>query len=700
MKMGPHRSRRARAIAFGLASAAVTQVALAVGDDPFFDLDLKEVLNLEITSVSKKPQTVSQAAAAVFVITADDIRRSGASTIPDALRMAPGIQVGQISSSVWAVSARGMDGRFTNKLLVLMDGRSVYTPTFSGVYWDVQDTVLTDIERIEVIRGPGASLWGANAVNGVINIITKSAAATQGGKVTVGAGGEERGFASVRYGGKLGDIGHWRAYAKGFDRDEAVIAANGDSGHDDWRQHRMGFRTDFAPGGRDSVTLQGDYYRGRSGESSTINFLSRPFNALAGTTQDVSGWNLLGRWQREISSTDSFTIQGYVDQTFRDWPAHLKEERDTYDAEFQYRTRRLAGHDLVLGTGYRLSRDRMGPSYAGVPANTLQFATFSPDSASRKLFSAFIQDDITLVPQRLILTVGSKLERNDYTGVEHQPNARLLWTPTEAATVWGSVARAVRTPSRIDDSGLVNQTVLPPFSTRNPLPLPTLLQGAGVVVSESLVAYEAGWKQRLTPTTSVDLALYRNEYDNLRTGRFVSPVCQPSGLPVAQYCFLLPGQTHVLQVLQAENLAKGRSHGFEIAADWRALPNLKLQLALSQFAMVVREEGNAFSTDREGSAPEQQLALRMAWNPRPDTDIDLLLRRVGEVPLIAEGVAVVPAYSQLDLRLAWRPLKNLELALVGRNLLDKRHPEFVSELLDVAPMLIERSVFGQVNWKF
>ncbi len=699
MKPTLSQSHWMRAMVFGAVSASVPLASWAASDDLFFDLDLKEVLNLEITSVSKKPQTVSQSAAAIFVITADDIRRSGATTIPDALRMAPGIQVGQISSNVWAVSARGLDGRFTNKLLVLMDGRSVYTPSYSGVYWDVQDTILADIERIEIIRGPGASLWGANAVNGVINIITKSAAATQGGLAQIRTGGEERGTISMRYGGTLGEVGHWRIYAKGSDRDESVIEALGSAGHDQWRQNRMGFRTDFAMSGRDTVTVQGDYYTGRSGETSVLNFLTPPYNALAGTTQSVSGWNLLGRWQREVSATDSFTFQSYIDHTYRDWPVHLKEDRDTFDMDFQYRTKRFTGHDLVMGAGYRYGRDQMAVSVTGIPANTLQYATFSPAAASRKLSSVFIQDDITLVPERLILTLGTKLEHNDYTGLEHQPNARLLWTPGDGSTVWGAVARAVRTPSRLDDGGLINQTVLPPLSSRNPLPLPVLLQGFSVVGSESLIAYEAGWKKQLTSSLSMDLAAYYNVYDELRTGNFVTPVCQPSGLP-APACLFVPGQTYVVQPVQGANKATGHSQGIELATDWRALPNLKFQLALSRYSMVIKEEGNSFSTDREGSVPKQQASLRAAWNPRADIDVDLWLRRVGKLSDLGESITPIPAYTGLDLRLAWRPEKSIELSLVGRNLLKKLHAEFVSEALDVPPMLIERSIYGQISWKF
>lgn len=694
--------RTAFVIAIGLLLASAGQASAAGSEDPFFDLDLREVLNLEVTSVSKKPQTVSQAAAAVFVITADDIRRSGATTIPDVLRMAPGIQVAQISANVWAVSARAMDGRFTNKLLLVMDGRSVYTPTFSGVYWDVQDTVLADIERIEVIRGPGASLWGANAVNGVINIITKAAAATQGGMLIAGAGDEERGFGSLRYGGRLGEIGNWRAYAKGFQRDGSTIAAGGAPGDDDWNQYRVGFRSDFAIGARDAFTVQGDYYDGHSGETSVLNSVQAPFNRLLGTTQKVSGWNLLARWQREVSASDSFTLQAYVDHSRRDWPAHVKDERETYDLDFQYRTRRFEGHDLVMGAGYRLSRDDLPPSSSGVPADTLPFALFSPISASREMFSVFVQDDITVVPDQVVLTLGSKFEYNEDTGLKIQPNVRMLWRPSESTTVWGSVARAVRTPSRVDSGGELNLTVVPPASPRNPSPLPTVVQAPFDVDSENLIAYEAGWRQQLAQSASLDLALFYNQYDKLRTGRFEAPICRPSGLPVASGCLFLPGQTHLLQVAPMGNEAKGRSYGAELAADWRLRRDLRLQLSLTRASTAIEEQGEAFSTDTGESFAKILGSLRLAWNPRPDADVDLWLRYNDGLPEVTAGIGApaIPRYTELDVRVAWRPVPNLEVSIVGRNLLNDRHEEFPSELLDVPLMQIERSVYGQINWKF
>ena len=670
--------------------------------DSFFDLDLEEVLNLEITSVSKKPQTVSQAAAAVFVITADDIRRSGAKSIPEVLRMAPGLQVAQISANTWAVGSRGLNGRFANKLLVLMDGRSVYTPTFSGVYWDVQDTMMADIERIEVIRGPGAALWGANAVNGVINIISKSAAATQGGMASVSAGKEEQVTGELRYGGEAGEVGHWRVYGKGFSRDAGLIEAGKLSGHDDTWQKRVGFRTDLVPDARNSVTVQGDYYAGRSGESALLNTLTPPYNTVAGSHQEVSGWNLLGRWQRELSGKDSMTLQAYVDHTRRDWPSVLNETRTTYDLDFQYRTQQFSGHDIVMGAAYRLSRDSIGHSLTGIPGNTLMFTSFNPHDSSRKLFSIFLQDDITLIPEKLVLTLGTKLERNDYTGVEHQPNARLLWTPSETTTLWSSVARAVRTPSRIERGSEMNLSVVPP---QNPfMPLPVLIQNANRGFdSESLIAYELGWKQRITPSLSVDLALFYNDYDKLRTARFNSlqPLCQPSGMLPGPGCFWPVPSSHLLWVSDIGNESSGTSRGLEFAADWRATPGLKFQFAWSWLSTSLKPKAGNVGGDMERNSPQYQASLRTSWNPRSDVDVDLWLRRVGRINssqyIQRDGTS---AYTEADLRLAWRPEKTWELSLVGRNLLHDSHQEFVSELGMGMPMRVERSVFVQVNKKF
>ncbi|MCB1930282.1 MAG: TonB-dependent receptor [Rhodocyclaceae bacterium] len=668
------------------------------GDEDFFDLELKEVLELEITTVSKKPQTVSQAAAAVFVLTTEDIRRSPATTIPDLLRSVPGIQVSSIGSSVWAVSARGMDGRFTNKLLVLIDGRSAYSPTFSGVYWDVQDTVLEDIERIEVIRGPGATLWGANAVNGVINIITKSAAATQGTQVNALAGREEKVLVSARHGGALGSVGHWRAYAKTRRNDATRLADSMIGGDDDWHQSRVGFRIDLSAGDDDAVTMQGDYYRGRSGENTIVNALSPPYASLVATEQELSGGNLLARWQRTLGDSESFTLQAYFDHGRRDWPAHLDEHRNIYDTDLQFRSERFAGHDLVAGIGYRYSQDSVAPALTGIRADALQYGDLDASSGHRML-SVFVQDDITLLPDRLVLTVGTKIERHDGDDEDLQPNLRLLYTPSERTTVWASAARAVRTASRVDRGGRVNQTVLAPASAQNPLPLPVVIQASGDVGSEHLTAYEAGLKQRFGQRISAELAVFYNRYRDLRAGRFVAPVCQPSGAPVPECLLLSADTTHVLQRAEMGNGARASSRGFELSADWRAHRKLALRAGYSFLSLSIEEPGDLFATDREGTSPRHQGFLQASWSAARKTDVDALVRHVGRLDAPAPGVEV-PSYTELDLRLAWRPRRDLELAVAGRNLLHASHAEFVSELGDMPALEVERSVFGQLRLSF
>ena len=306
-------------------------------DDELFDLSLGELLNLEVTSVSKKAQPLSKAAAAIFVITNEDIRRSGVTSIPEALRMVPGLQVAQVDGNKWAISARGFNRRFSDKLLVLMDGRSLYTPLFSGVFWDAQDNLLEDIDRIEVIRGPGSTLWGANAVNGVINIITKSAADTQGGLLSAGVGDEERGYAGLRFGGSVGDLGHYRVYTKYFDRDGNQAVATGQETADDWDQARAGFRMDLAFGDGDDLTLQGDVYHGESGETVTNPILTPPYLERSNRDQDLSGFNLLARWNHRISADDHFSLQTYFDKTHRDFN-YLEEDRYTFDIDFEYRS--------------------------------------------------------------------------------------------------------------------------------------------------------------------------------------------------------------------------------------------------------------------------------------------------------------------------------------------------------------------------
>lgn len=677
--------------------------AFAQVDTPqLLGLDLEEILNLEITSVSKKPQTVSQAAAAVFVITAEDIRRMGATSIPEALRFAPGIQVAQISGNSWAISSRGLNGRFSNKLLVLIDGRSVYSPVFSGVLWDVQDTMMADIERIEVIRGPGASTWGANAVNGVINVITKSAAATPGGQATAVLGGLEGNDLALRYGGELAnDMGHWRVYGKNINRDGTVIRDTGMRGADTTRQQRVGFRSDISPTASDSMTLQGDYYVGLSGESARFGQLEpQPGFVVTPTQQNLSGGNALARWQRLLSATDSFTVQTYLDQTTRDWPGHIVDSQHTVDVDVQYRTRRIPGHDLIVGGGYRTVHSTVGLSSYALPVGAIPYTAQLSSDTQRKLFSVLIQDDITLMPDQVVLTLGGKLEKHEPSGVsELMPNVRMLYTPDRDSTYWGAMSKASRTPSHIDEQGQLI-VMFPPFSVNNPYPLYMKSQNNGQFTDEKVLAYELGLKRNLTPKLSVEASAYYNVYDNIRSASVNPAAASPTCVTVGQQCSYGPLDSYIYLPVDVGNLAQAKSHGVELSTNWRVQSNLRVQASVSQFKMSVTTPSvNVRNLDFSGSAPQLSGSLRVSWNPRSDMDVDAMWRHVGGLTDTGYGYPV-PGYNALALRWGWRATKDLEFAVVGRDLLKKYHTEFFSEIGDHAAMSIQRSVFGQIRLKF
>jgi iron complex outermembrane receptor protein len=660
----------------------------------FLDLDLKDVLDLEITSVSKKPQTVSKAAAAVFVITGDDIRRMGAQTIPDALRMAPGIEVAQISASSWAVTARGFNGRFANKLLVLVDGRTVFSPSFSGVFWDVQDTVLADIERIEVIRGPGGATWGANAVNGVVNIITKSAAATQGGLLEASTGTAERGTLSVRYGGKLEDVGYWRLYAKGFEREGLHLKSTGNPGFDDWRQQRIGGRADLNPSTADAVTLQAELYQGRHGESAVLsNPSSAGFFALTASTQALSGGHLLVRWQRELADGNSLTVQSYLDHTLRDWPAHAWQRVNTFDTDVQYRLRVFNGHDLVMGMSYRSTHDDTALSTTGIAADTLQLFELSQASITTRTWSALVQDDITLKPKTLVLTLGAQLERYGKETAKASPNMRLRWTPTEDQTFWATAGKANRTPSRADSGGLARIILPTNYTVHNrPLPLPAFLQVSGALNPEARWAYEIGWKQRWAPGLTTDLSAYIADYSQSSYGTARLGLCRPGLRTVAVSCYYPPSNN----TLPLTNYIEGQGKGVEISADWQASRQHRLQASLTRFAMSIPATSVDIYTP--GSSPLWSGSLRWSYSPSAQTELDIGLRQSSRLTNVAFGQSV-PGYQAVDMRWAWRSSPKTQWELVGRNLLG-RHQEFVSETGDTSAALLGPTLNVGVRLQF
>ncbi len=661
----------------GVCSAGAYDTEPALPAD-LTELSLEDLMDIEITSVAKKSQKLSEAAAAIFVITQEDIRRSGATSIPEALRMVPGLEVARIDANKWAITSRGFNGRFANKLLVLIDGRTVYTPLYSGVYWDMKDTLLEDIDRIEVIRGPGAALWGANAVNGVINIMTKGAEDTQGGLIVAGTGTEEQGFGSLRYGAKLGQDIFSRVYVKYFDRDSGVFPS-GEDGADEWDVLRAGFRMDWQGSGPDALTLQGDIYDGEAG----VTIVTKSFDPYAPPTFDeddsISGANLLSRWKHTVSDTSEIALQVYYDRTERNG-AILDQIHDTFDLDLQQQFALGKRQEIVWGLGYRFVSDDIRNTFYG---------SWDPDSRDDDLYSGFVQDDITLIKDRLRLTLGAKFEHNDYTGSEIQPSGRLMWTPQEGHSIWGAISRAVRTPSRTEEDGRLNTTVLPPG-----LLLP-LFPGYGVVSllgdgdyePEELLAYELGYRTQPTDQFSVDIAAFFNDYSNLRTLE-----------PGNAFLEVSPSPAHLVFPFTADNKMDGETYGVEVTADWRASDWWRIQASYTYLQIQLdldRDSGDTISESAEGDSPHHQVSLRSSMDIVSDLALDLWVRYVDDLPS-----QDVDSYITLDIRLGWKLREDVELSVVAQNLLDDQHPEYKPEFIDTIPTEVQCSVYGKVTWQF
>jgi len=596
------------------------------------DLSLEELGNIEITSVSGYAERLVDAAASIFVITSDDIRRSGYRTLPDVLRLAPNLQVARSGANGYAISARGFnnDNGLANKLLVLIDGRTVYSLSLSGVFWDMQDVMLEDVERIEVISGPGATLWGANAVNGVINIISRSTRNTQGVLVTLGGGNQEKG-AAVRYGGRFGSNGHFRVYGK-TDDFQNTKSANGNSLPDGWERGQVGFRADWVDVGR-SFTIQGDAYKGRSED--------RPvFNAV-----EVSGANLLARWNQRLNNGSDIRLQAYYDHTDREDQLLFRDDIKVFDIEFQQGIT-LGAHKVLWGTGYRQARNDM--------RNSLFFG-FVPSFRKLNWKNLFAQDEIKLT-QSVDLTVGLKLESNDYTGWEYLPSARLAWKPSGNQLVWGSVSRAVRAPARLD-----RELRFPPNGL--------FINGGPNFVSEVANVIELGYRAQPTSTFTYSVTAFHHIYDKLRSG-------QPA--PFAN----------------VENKMEGTANGIEAWATFQATRAWRLSGGFTTLHKHLRLKPG--STDPVGPSalgndPDQQWMLRSAFNFTDRHEFDVMVRHVSSLPQPA-----VPAYTAADARFGWRASRDVEVSLTLQNLFDREHAEF-----GVAPGRSEyqRGVFLKLLWR-
>ncbi len=635
-------------------------------------LSLEELANMEVSIASKTPQSVEKVPAAVFVITSEDIRRSTATSIPELLRMVPGINVAQIDGSHWAVSARGFNGRFANKLLVLMDGRAVYSPLFSGVYWNAQDTLLEDVERIEVIRGPGASVWGSNAVNGVINIITRSAEDTHGNLLSVSAGDPKKGRVALHHGGAINNDIDYRVFAK-FRKNDKLSNSRTTRANDDWDSRRMGFRMDGLLTADDNFTLQGDIYKNRASQTSLF-----PDPVLGQREQeqtlDDSGGNILARWGHSLDNSDQTVLQIYYDYQNTD---ETDNTRHTIDLDFQYHFAARGQHKVILGIGYRRNKDDI----KGIPI----YLSYTPEEKTQENYNAFIQDEIQ-INKHWLFTIGSKFEDNEYTNMEIQPSARLLWLPRDNHSVWMSVSRATRTPSRAETSILGNQEYIP----ANPplLPVPVLITGVGNPdqKSESLIAYEIGYRFHVAEQFSFDINGFYNDYSNLRT-------IEARQLDFANLPF------YVQKMLYFDNKAEGKSWGTEIAVDWRFAEKWRLQMAYSYLEMDLKLDND--STDisipaTEDASPKQQLSLRLNFDPAYNWETDFWLRYNDSV---AQGEPISD-YWAFDARVAWLVNKQLTLSVVGQNIFNGSHQEYNDELRMIRSTEIPGGVYVKAIWNY
>jgi iron complex outermembrane receptor protein len=659
-----------------LAGSTVAQNSRNVPD--VTAMSMEDLMNLQVTSVSKRTQKVADAAAAIFVITQEDIRRSGATSIPEALRLVPGLEVARIDQNKWAIGSRGFNGRFDNKLLVLIDGRSVYTPLFSGVYWNVEDVMLEDVDRIEVIRGPGATLWGANAVDGVINVITKRAKSTQSAVVTAGAGTEERAAGGVRYGGKLGDNTYYRAYTKYFDWGPSAYPS-GITAHDGWDALRGGFRADWAPAGTNSLTLQGDIYRTRFDETLTTASLSAPYSNTFPNDGKYSGGNILGRWNH-TSEGSSMSLQMYYDNTTITDHSLFGDHQNILDIDFQDGFHVSDSQQFVWGLGYRSIWDKNDASFT---------VSLQPNQVTLNQFSTFLQDEISLVDNRLQITLGSKFERNEFTGFEIEPNARLLWNLTPNQSIWTAVSRAVRTPALTEEGLRLNSQVIPPGTPANPTPLPGVVAvfGSHQFNSEDLVAYELGYRVQATSNLSLDIATFYNNYSNLRTAEPGAPFVEGS-----------PAPTDIVIPFVAGNKMSGGTYGVELFADWKVVPKWRLVGSYSYLQMDIHKNKDSQDPTPDipnGSSPRHQWYLRSSIDLPKHLEQDTTLRFVDQLPSLN-----VPSYYSLDAHLGWRPVTKLELSIGGQNLLNNWHFEFMPDFVNTSPTVVKRSIFGSITWKF
>jgi iron complex outermembrane receptor protein len=642
-----------------------------LGQSPSPDLSqasLEDLMNLEVTSVSKKEQKLSKTGAAIFVITQEDIRRSGATNIPDLLRLAPGVDVARVDANRWAISIRGFNDQHANKVLVLIDGRSVYSPSFSGVFWDMVDVPLEDIERIEVIRGPGGTVWGANAVNGVINIITKNAQSTQGGLLAAGTGSEDRANGLVQYGGQIGQNGDYRVFGRYFDVGNSVFP-NGQQAADGWMAGHAGFRSDWNLTPRDTLTVQGDFLK--TDESQTITTLFDNALPLEKTFNDplrATAANMLARWNRTLENGSEMSLVVYDDYS-RHLDLGFLDAQNTVDADFQDHLALGPRNDIVWGLGARMIDSDYGNGYD---------FTLVPQHRMDHLFSAFFEDELRIT-NALSFTIGSKVEHNSFTGLEFEPSAQLVWTPSVKQTVWLSASRAIREPSSVD-AGIQNDVAAVPLGATV-----AILQALGNpnIKAEELRDFETGYRAQASKRLSLDVTGFVSLYRNLESIAELPPyVTTQQGVP-----YLILPSIFV-------NGAEARTYGAEFSGNWNVTSRWRVMPGYSYFHLHVDGDSSTLNPP-PGVSPNHQFQVRSRLDLPRHLEWDNTLAYVSKL-----ATGNIPAYVRLDSRIGWRLGEFVEFSVVGQNLLTPRHAEFSDTFYPLNHTLVERSVFGKVTWRF
>lgn len=647
----------------------------AVFAQDLVDLSVEELMDVEVFSVSRRQQTVFESAAAVDVITSEEIRRSGATRLPEVLRLVLGVHAKHIDANKWAVTVRGFNNRFANKLLVLIDGRSVYSPLFAGVWWEVQDLPLDIVDRVEVIRGPGGTLWGANAVNGVINVITKRADETQDTFVKGGYGPEERGFGSVTHGGRLADNTFYRVYGKGLRRD-ALVDSVKRAEADDWHMLRGGFRIDEVDGAT-TWRISGEAYDGRlsqtmeDGAAFTI-----PYMREYDYETEVAGRHILVNLTHHFETGAEFQFTGYYDWTTRA-DTVFAGTWHTVGFDVQHRFALGKRQSVVWGGEFRITRDQLGQSHR---------FTFNPDRRTTRVFSGFVQDEIHFFGDRLRWIFGSKFEHNDFTGVEVLPNVRVAWTDPDH-TLWGAVSRSVRLPTRGEADTHHLDFVAPLSETPNAPIVVFQLVGNPEMKSEKLVAYELGYRRRFSNGFTFDLVTFYNRYTDHFSGEPHSIEFDNGVSPVRIYTSYT-----------AKNKMSGNTFGGEVVGEWQVLEGWRLRGGYAYLNMNMKlnpDSEDPGTLEFVADNPTHRFMLWSLWNVTPQIELDAVGYYTADLPEHRDG-----AFFSLDVHANWHVTPAFSISLVGKHLVGYHRIGLDPEVVDTQATYNQRNVFGALSWKF